>query len=148
MKRANSTETQKARVSKITRFEFCQCLTNCSSKECVNLKELCQSSAHRCLFCQFLFQWIYYCYSSKSTRKKTGKTHLCAMQYLEEVPKMQDSPSSLNKRTLLRFQKYLRFDFHSLCICMIFFLPFYPLEEWNARLILMVVVAEVVVVGL
>ena len=28
--------------------------------------------------CQFCFQWIYYCYSSKSTGKKTGKTHLCA----------------------------------------------------------------------
>ena len=26
--------------------------------------------------CQFLFRWIYYCHSSKSTRKETGKTHL------------------------------------------------------------------------
>ena len=33
--------------------------------------------AHRVAFCQFPFWWIYYCYSSKSTGKETGKTHLC-----------------------------------------------------------------------
>ena len=36
-------------------------------------------TVHRGVFCQFSFQWIYYCNSSKSTGKKTGKTHLCAM---------------------------------------------------------------------
>ena len=25
------------------------------------------------------FRWIYYCHSSKSTEKETGKTHLCAL---------------------------------------------------------------------
>ena len=30
-------------------------------------------------FCQFLFRLIYYCHSSKSTGKETGKTHLCAV---------------------------------------------------------------------
>ena len=30
-------------------------------------------------FCQFPFRWIYYCHSSKSTGKKTGKTNLCAL---------------------------------------------------------------------
>ena len=34
---------------------------------------------HRGAFCQSLFRWIYYCHSSKSTGKKTGEMHLCAM---------------------------------------------------------------------
>ena len=34
---------------------------------------------HRGAFCQLPFQWIYYCHSSKSTGKPTGKTHLCAL---------------------------------------------------------------------
>ena len=35
---------------------------------------------HRGAFCQFPFRWIYYCHSSKSTGKETGKTHLCALK--------------------------------------------------------------------
>ena len=34
---------------------------------------------HRGAICQVLFRWIYYCHSSESTGKKTGKTHLCAL---------------------------------------------------------------------
>ena len=34
---------------------------------------------YRSAVCQFLFRWIYYCLSSKSTGKKTGKTYLCAL---------------------------------------------------------------------
>ena len=34
---------------------------------------------HRGAFCQFPFQWIYHCHSSKSIGKETGKTHLCAL---------------------------------------------------------------------
>ena len=34
---------------------------------------------HRGAFCQFPFRWIYYCHSSKSTGKKAGKLHLCAL---------------------------------------------------------------------
>ena len=34
---------------------------------------------YRGAFFQFLFWWIYYCHSSKSTGKETGKTHLCAV---------------------------------------------------------------------
>ena len=34
---------------------------------------------HRDAFFKFLFRWIYYCHSSKSTGKETGKTQLCAM---------------------------------------------------------------------
>ena len=34
---------------------------------------------HRGVFCQFLFQWICYCHSSKSTVKENGKMHLCAV---------------------------------------------------------------------
>ena len=36
------------------------------------------SSSQRCLFSVF-FRWIYYCHSSKSAGKETGKTHLCAV---------------------------------------------------------------------
>ena len=35
-------------------------------------------TVHRGAFFQFLFRWIHYCHSSKSTGKETGKTHLCA----------------------------------------------------------------------
>ena len=35
---------------------------------------------HRGAFCQFSFRCIYYCHCSKSIRKKTGKTHLCALR--------------------------------------------------------------------
>ena len=44
-----------------------------------NLNSKMCSAVHRDAFCQFLFQWIYYCYNSKSTGKETGKTHLCAV---------------------------------------------------------------------
>ena len=36
-------------------------------------------SDYRGVFFQFLFWWIYYCHSSKSTGKETSKTHLCAL---------------------------------------------------------------------
>ena len=43
-------------------------------------KSLCISHAvHRGAFCQFPFRWIYYCHSSKSNGKKTGKTNLCVL---------------------------------------------------------------------
>ena len=34
-------------------------------------------TVHRDAFCQFPFRWIYYCHSSKSTGKETGKMHFC-----------------------------------------------------------------------
>ena len=37
------------------------------------------NAVHRGAFCQFIFRWIYYCHSSKSTGKETGKMHLCAV---------------------------------------------------------------------
>ena len=37
------------------------------------------SSAQRCVF-PVAFGWIYYCHSSKSTGKETGKTHPCAVE--------------------------------------------------------------------
>ena len=37
-------------------------------------------AAYRGAFFQFLFRWIYYYDSNKSTGKKTGKMHLCALQ--------------------------------------------------------------------
>ena len=37
------------------------------------------SSVHSDAFCKFPLRWIYYCHSSKSNRKETGKTHLCAV---------------------------------------------------------------------
>ena len=36
-------------------------------------------AVHKGAFCQFLFQCIYYCHSSKSTRKETGKMNLYAV---------------------------------------------------------------------
>ena len=36
-------------------------------------------TVHRGAFCQFTLRWIYYCLSSKSTGKETGKTHRCAV---------------------------------------------------------------------
>ena len=35
------------------------------------------SRLHRCAFCQFSFWCIYYYGSNNSTRKETGKTHIC-----------------------------------------------------------------------
>ena len=40
---------------------------------------------HRDAICQFLFQWIYYCHSSKSTGNKIGKTHLCALVWFPAI---------------------------------------------------------------
>ena len=37
------------------------------------------TALHRGAFCQFSFWWIYYCHSSKSIGKETGKTQLCAL---------------------------------------------------------------------
>ena len=39
------------------------------------------SRPHRGAICQFLFRWIWYCHSGKSTGKKTGKLHLCGPVY-------------------------------------------------------------------
>ena len=36
---------------------------------------------HKGAFCLFPFQWTYYCHSSKSTGKETGRTHLCALNF-------------------------------------------------------------------
>ena len=41
------------------------------------------SSAHRGAFFPFLFRWIPYCQSSKSTGRETGKTHLSSARYWE-----------------------------------------------------------------
>ena len=42
------------------------------------LKSL-KTALHRGAFCQFPFRWIYYYGSNKSTGKKTGKMHICAL---------------------------------------------------------------------
>ena len=41
--------------------------------------QMAKKPMHKGASFQFLFQWIHYCHSSKSTEKETGKTHLCAM---------------------------------------------------------------------
>ena len=55
-------------------------------KRTASLKSLLQSNTsafggplQRGAFCQFPFRWIYYCGSNKSTGKKSGKMHLCAL---------------------------------------------------------------------
>jgi hypothetical protein len=37
------------------------------------------SRLHRGAFYKFLFRWIHYCHSSKSTGKESGKMHLCGL---------------------------------------------------------------------
>ena len=54
----------------------------------------------------------------------TWKNSARVVQYLEEVPKMQDGPSSLIKQTLLRFQKCPRRG-----ICGYFFLSFFNSQD-------------------
>ena len=61
---------------------------------------------HRDAFCQFLFRWIYYCYSSKSTGKETGKTHLCALHCAEHADFLYIFFSKLLKSKTLRSYKY------------------------------------------
>ena len=48
------------------------------------------TTVHRGAFCQFLFRWIYYCHSSKSTGKETGKTHLGAVIVIIFTPNALD----------------------------------------------------------
>ena len=43
-----------------------------------NMQDILLGIAQRCDLPVF-FRWIYYCHSSKSTGKKIGKTHLCAL---------------------------------------------------------------------
>ena len=38
-----------------------------------------QRTAQRCVLPVSFLVWIYYCHSSNSTRKETGKTHLCGL---------------------------------------------------------------------
>ena len=40
------------------------------------------NTVYRSAVCQFPFWWIYCCHSSKSTKKETDKTHLCAVCWL------------------------------------------------------------------
>ena len=52
--------------------------------ECVSKRwdyEFNEKQMHRGAFVQFSFRWIYYYGSNKSTRKETGKTHLCALAF-------------------------------------------------------------------
>ena len=42
-------------------------------------------AVHRGAFCQFPYQWIYYYGSNKSTKKETGKTQLCAVQWSYQI---------------------------------------------------------------
>ena len=50
-----------------------------SNKTCSDTRVLFTLSMHRSAFCPFPFRWIYYCHSSKSIVKETGKMHFCAM---------------------------------------------------------------------
>ena len=45
------------------------------------------ATVHRDAFCQFLFRWIYYCHSSKSTGRETSKTYLCTMGWVDILTK-------------------------------------------------------------
>ena len=61
----------------------------------VHLKKKSKTLPSQCTemrFCKFPFRWIYYCHSSNSTGKETGKTHLCAMGRTTEQPKYLKRP--------------------------------------------------------
>ena len=50
--------------------------------KCFNAGKNCKDNpVHRGVFFQFPFRWIYYYGSNESTRKETGKTHLCAVHH-------------------------------------------------------------------
>ena len=44
-------------------------------------QKLKNDTVHWGAFFKFIFRWIHYCHSSKSTGKETGKTHLCVVLY-------------------------------------------------------------------
>ena len=72
---------------------------------------LARCTMHRGAFWQLPFRWIYYCHSSKSTGKETGKTHLCAMVRFDEKLSSVNLPDNfwLNTRpTILYFLWYIR----------------------------------------
>ena len=56
---------------------FCQKLANRLNWLCP-VRSALRRTPHRGAICQFLFRWVFYYHNSKSTGKKTGKTHLCA----------------------------------------------------------------------
>ena len=73
--------------------------------------KICFCTLHRGAFCQFPFRWVYYCHSSKSTGKETGKTHLCALLICWWIPIIESrdvviliSDNYLGKRT--RFKRW------------------------------------------
>ena len=47
-------------------------------------------------WCVLPFRWIYYCHSSKSTRKETGKMHLSAVQCSEMIMREHHNPTNFN----------------------------------------------------
>ena len=62
-------------------------------------------SLYRGAFCQITFRWIYYYGSNTSTRKETGKTHLCA------VVQSSHGPIVLHIMKIVRFQCSLGWGF-------------------------------------
>ena len=68
------------------------------------------TTPHRDAFCQFSFQWIYYYGSNKSTRKETGKMHLCGcpapMIGYYHAKRMSVNPGSLVQGPLGEINNY------------------------------------------
>ena len=78
--------------------------TNASKKYIILSVILFKSAVQRSTFCQFPFQWIYYCHSSKSTGKEIFKTHLCALYCcrLKHIEMNKYSPRSVVVRQYVR----------------------------------------------
>ena len=78
---------------------------------------------HRGAFCQFIFQWIHCCHSSKSTRKETVQTHLCAMAWniifntLSYLPKVVLALPHKNCLTNWILKSQLSIQSYKLFIC-------------------------------
>ena len=75
-------------------------------------KKVHDQSLHRGAFFQFLFRWIHYCHSSKSTGTETGKTHLCLLgqkffvRFLGELKKPK-CPFEINWLLAFLFHAYV-----------------------------------------
>ena len=87
---------------------------------------------HRGAICQFLFRWIYYCHSSKSTGKKTGKTHLCALVRWDKWIVNQGSDVSSIILFIISYRhRPLKTLYFCICKFKIYIIMFGTLDAWS-----------------
>ena len=80
-------------------MNFCWSPKIASQGLTVQLKSICfLKQCTEVHFANSPFWWIYYCHSSKSTEKETGKTHLCAVFAQSSVGTIWWQVSTFNKK--------------------------------------------------